>query len=339
MVDDAYHFFITTYAASVSDEMEIKMNNRILDNITIGIENSDFNRAEDKENIISHIERLKKEKLNVMFVGATGVGKSSTINAIFNTEIAKAGVNVDPETANIQKYEIDNIILWDTPGLGDDPEKDKKYAAEIVRALKQTDRNGELLIDEVVVLIDGSNRDMKTAYEIIEQVVAPYIGDTKRVIIAINQCDMALKGRYWNYDANQPDEPLVSFLNEKVISVRNRIFESAGIMTNPIYYSALYNYNISKLLLTMITNMPEMKRFLFTDGLNKNPEIWKRNDELEDYNSKIQNEVKGSLTKALDCAAKGAVAGATVGGLIPVVGAAAGAAVGAVLGFLGGLIE
>ena len=159
MVDDAYHFFITTYAASVSDEMEIKMNNRILDNITIGIENSDFNRAEDKENIISHIERLKKEKLNVMFVGATGVGKSSTINAIFNTEIAKAGVNVDPETANIQKYEIDNIILWDTPGLGDDPEKDKKYAAEIVRALKQTDRNGELLIDEVVVLIDGSNRD------------------------------------------------------------------------------------------------------------------------------------------------------------------------------------
>ena len=39
-----------------------------------------------------------------------------------------------------------------------------------------------------------------TTYEVIENVIVPYIGDTKRIIIAINQCDLALKGRYWNYD-------------------------------------------------------------------------------------------------------------------------------------------
>ena len=315
------------------------MDNKILDNIKDELKNSSFDKVENKENIIRHIEQLKKQKLNVMFAGATGVGKSSTINAIFNMEIAKVGYNVDPETATIQKYEIDNMVLWDTPGLGDNPEKDKKYAIEIANALKQRDENGELLIDEVVVLIDGSNRDMKTAYEVIEKIIVPYIGDTERIVIAINQCDMALKGRYWNYDTSQPDQQLVSFLNEKVISVRNRISETMGIITNPIYYSALHHYNISKLLLTMITSMPETKRFLFTDSLNKNPEIWKRNDELEDYNNKIQEEVKGSLSKALDGAAKGAVAGATVGGLIPVIGPVVGAAVGAVLGFLGGLIE
>ena len=138
---------------------------------------------------------------------------------------------------------------------------------------------------------------------------------------------------------SQPDEQLTSFLNEKVVSVRNRILETTGIVTKPIYYSALHHYNISKLLLTMITSMPETKRFLFTDSLNKSPEIWKKNDELEDYNNKIQEEVKGSLSKALDGAAKGAVAGATVGGLIPVIGPVVGAAVGAVLCFLGGLID
>lgn len=315
------------------------MDNKILDNITNEILNNNFYNMDDKKSIIHHIEQLKKQKLNVMFVGATGVGKSSTINAVFDMEIAKVGIGVDPETANIQKYEVDNITLWDTPGLGDSPEKDKLYAMEIANALKRKDANGELLIDEVVVLIDGSNRDMKTAYEIIENIIVPYIGDTKRIVVAINQCDIALKGRYWNYDLNQPDEQLVSFLNEKTVSVKNRILETTGIVTNPLYYSALYHYNISKLLLNLIINMPETKRFLFTDSLNRNPEIWKKNDELDNYNNKIQEEVKGSLSKALDGAAKGAVAGATVGGLIPVIGPVVGAAVGAVLGFMGGLIE
>ncbi len=106
------------------------MDNKILDNIEDELKNGSFDKAENKENIIRHIEQLKKQKLNVMFAGATGVGKSSTINAIFNMEIAKVGYNVDPETATIQKYEIDNMVLWDTPGLGDNPEKDKKYAIE-----------------------------------------------------------------------------------------------------------------------------------------------------------------------------------------------------------------
>ena len=158
----------------------LKVDNKILNNIENELRNSSFDKVENKETIIRHIEQLKKQKLNVMFAGATGVGKSSTINAIFNMEIAKVGYHVDPETEAIQKYEIDNMVLWDTPGLGDNPEKDKKYAIEIANALKQKDENGELLIDEVVVLIDGSNRDMKTAYEVIENIIVPYIGDTKR---------------------------------------------------------------------------------------------------------------------------------------------------------------
>ena len=250
------------------------MDNKILDNIKDELKNSSFDKVENKENIIRHIEQLKKQKLNVMFAGATGVGKSSTINAIFNMEIAKVGYHVDPETAAIQKYEIDNMVLWDTPGLGDNPEKDKKYAIEIAKALKQKDENGELLIDEVVVLIDGSNRDMKTAYEVIENIIVPYIGDTKRIVIAINQCDMALKGRYWNYDISQPDQQLVSFLNEKVISVRNRISETTGIVTAPIYYSALRHYKIYKSLLSMIKNMTATILFSIKYNTDKDIELW-----------------------------------------------------------------
>ena len=58
-----------------------------------------------------------------MITGATGCGKSSTINALFNidstnyTERAKVGVTPDPETMSIERYELDNLVLWDSPVL------------------------------------------------------------------------------------------------------------------------------------------------------------------------------------------------------------------------------
>jgi hypothetical protein len=315
------------------------MGDNVLGKVIKDLKDNDNSMFTDREILFKNMEQLKKQKLNIMLVGATGVGKSSTINAIFNSEIAKVGYSVHPETASIEKYQIDNIVLWDTPGLGDSPENDKKYAIQIANALKTKDDNGDLLIDEVVVLIDGSNRDMRTVYEVIEKVILPYIGETERMVVAINQCDMALKGRYWNYDMNCPEEQLITFMDDKVLSVRERIKLSTGVSTMPIYYSALHNYNISKLLLTMIKSMPETKRFLLTDSLNKNPDVWNKNDGLENYSQEIQTEIKGSLLKALDGAAKGAVAGATVGKLIPIIGPIVGAMVGATLGFLSGFVE
>ena len=136
----------------------------------VEVKKGDLNLSESEEKIfIEAIEEAKKQKLNIMFVGATGVGKSSTINAIFNTEVAKVGYSVNPETSTIKKYEIDNMILWDTPGLGDSPENDANYAIQIANALKAKDENGNLIVDEVVVLVDGSNRDMGTTYEVIRE--------------------------------------------------------------------------------------------------------------------------------------------------------------------------
>lgn len=107
----------------------------------------------------------------------------------------------------------------------------------------------------------------------------------------------------------------------------------------PVFYSAFHHYNISKLLAALLHSLPEKKRFLVADAMNKDPQVWRKNDDLENYNQKIETEVTGSLEKALSGAAKGAAAGASVGKLIPVLGPVIGAAVGAALGFLGGLID
>ncbi|GAA6950904.1 GTP-binding protein [Helicobacter pylori] len=71
-------------------------------------------------NMSKMLEHIKKEKpkMNVLLMGATGVGKSSLINALFGKEIAKAGVG-KPITQHLEKYidEQKGLILWDTQGI------------------------------------------------------------------------------------------------------------------------------------------------------------------------------------------------------------------------------
>lgn len=113
----------------------------------------------------------------MLITGATGSGKSSTINALFGTDTAKVGMGVDPETMDIQKYELDNLVLWDSPGLGDGKEKDQRHAKGIIKKLNELDKDGRPLIDLVLVILDGGSRDLGTSYELINQVIIPNLGE------------------------------------------------------------------------------------------------------------------------------------------------------------------
>ncbi len=191
------------------------------------------------------------------------------------------------------------------------------------------------MIDAVVVVVDASSRDLGTTFEMINNLIRPYLGDDKRITIALNKCDAAMSGRHW--DGNMPDAKLITFIDDKCRSVKERLKDSTGINADPIFYSAEYNYNISRLLLAIINSIPDEKRYILASTLNKDPDIWERNDDREDYNKAIGESFKISLTGALKGAAAGATAGATVGSLIPGLGTAVGAAIGAILGGLGGL--
>lgn len=206
--------------------------------------------------------------LDVLLVGATGSGKSSTINALNKgSMLAKVGYGVAPETQIISEYRLHEYLrIHDSAGLGDGKEADLRHACDITQTLtKLCTINNQAshsyaLIDMALVILDGGLRDLGTAFQLLQTVVLKDI-EPERVVVVINQADQAMKGRHWNYALNYPDATLADFLEEKAISVQRRIKEATGLsISKPICYSAEYGYNVDAVLEHLINHLPQSRR-------------------------------------------------------------------------------
>lgn len=329
---------------------------------------------EEKKELLKRLRNFCNSETNIMLVGATGCGKSSTINALFAVgeqeeevsadaedepdesapapkkkyvEVAKVGSKADPETKDIEKYRIGNLVLWDTPGLGDGTEIDEHHKEVITELLREEDDDGNALIDLVLVIMDGSTRDMGTSYKILNDVIIPeFKNDTNRILIALNQADIAMKtGRHWDYEKNEPDETLVQFLEEKVQSIKTRIKEDSNLDIEPVYYCAGYEeeggdvvrpYNLSKLLYYIMQSLPAQKRVAIMEGINTDSDNYECNDDDEDYNEGI----KKSFYDSFDYISDGVDTGVEIGGtLLGIPGAIVGALLGGFVGCVQGILD
>lgn len=333
----------------LDEEEAVEEKRSIYELLEEDIMGSDMSLSEKNERL-SRLIKMREKKANIMLVGSTGSGKSSTINALFNMQVAEVGVGVDPETSSITSYTLENLTIWDTPGLGDGIENDKAYNEMITRKLSELDANGDPLIDLVLVVLDASTKDLGTSYDLINDVIIPCLGEDKtgRILIGLNQADIAMKGKHWDAEKNMPDEILTDYLKKKTASVQQRIYEGTGLTIRPVYYCAGYKeeggdqckpYNLTKLLYYIIRSIPKDKRLAFADNINADKDMWLHDDMEADYKGKVR---KGFLESIGDCMEEGAETGAEIGGRVlgvpgKAIGFVIGGAVGAVKGFFEGI--
>lgn len=219
-----------------------------------------------KGDIEANLRRIGIRPLDVMVTGATGAGKSTTLNALFQKSVAKVGAGTDPETMELDSYELNDCFrVWDSPGLGDGVEADRSHKKKLIDLLYKTyESKGKLygFIDLVVVVIEGCNRDMGTAYTLLNEIIVPNF-QRNRILVIINQADAAMKGRHWNYDTNMPEQCLIKFLDDQALSVQKRVREATGVeIPRPVYYSAEYGYHVKAVYDFIIDYMPTCKREL-----------------------------------------------------------------------------
>lgn len=251
-------------------------------------------------------EKLNQQKVNVLLVGGTGVGKSSTVNALFNREETTVGKGARPETQEITTYDLGNLVIWDTPGLGDSPENDARFKTMLADCLNEIDENGFPVIDLVLLLLDGGSKDYSSAYTLISEIIAPNLGkeSANRLLIAINKADKALEPENWDIEQNCPDGELVAFLDEKVETTRERIFNASGLNVTPIYYSAgnakRKPYNLAKLLDLIMEKLPRKKRLSVYAERNTDRSYFAQNDSAKNYEKSIWDKVIDGAKELFD---------------------------------------
>lgn len=101
-----------------------------------------------KEKIISIFEKHKhhlpeEKKPTILVCGKMGVGKTTTINTIFGSEVGAVG-HITRGTSRDELYEWEsntdeNINIIDLPGLGDSPKHDREFKEMYARRIKEAD--------------------------------------------------------------------------------------------------------------------------------------------------------------------------------------------------------
>lgn len=216
--------------------------------------------------ILKNLRIIGVKPLDIMVTGVTGAGKSTTLNSFFQKNVAKVGDGVDPETMELDSYRLNDFFrIWDTPGLGDGVEIDKIHKNKMLDLLYEKysmKQGGFGFIDMAIIIIEASNRDMGTTYTLLNEVIVPSI-QKDRILVIINQADMAMKGYHWDYENNTPDDKLIDFLEEQAISIQKRVKEATGVeIIKPVYYSAEYNWNIKTVFDFIIDHMPKKRRII-----------------------------------------------------------------------------
>lgn len=218
---------------------------------------------EDKEKVFGALDKEIKDKpFRVAVIGQSGVGKSTTLNAVFGLENYTSSV-AEGTTDIIEKVfpmrDGFNLSIYDMPGLNNDVDKDIEYEKMYQKILPEC--------DVIVYIINAHSRDLGEDCRILKDVVLPICSENKlmdNLILAFNKIDTIGETEdpndpelQWDIVRNLPTEKLkraikikLSDLNDKLIDeqlVMNGV-ENAISTDKVVFYSAQFNYNLGCLL-------------------------------------------------------------------------------------------
>lgn len=222
-----------------------------LDEAVSGLSEQDRHTVKSYLNAEADKEIAKAPKIAI--IGNTGVGKTSTINALFGTKLPVSHV----EACTQQEEEVSfdgklldgaagNIIIYDMPGLGEDIEADERHKRTYTRVIAEC--------DVAVWLLTATGRAMSFDQMMIRDVVAPAnINLASRLVIGINQIDTIQPG-HWIDEGNLPSRTQRQSIERRIKDIREKFIKVVpGLMPDRIVpYSAIKRYHLVQLFEVML---------------------------------------------------------------------------------------
>lgn len=198
------------------------------------------------------------------FIGETGVGKSSTLNALFNAGLEVSHIEACTQTVRGVEVSTNSVagvngalVAYDMPGLGESQLKQKEHIALYEQVLKD--------VDVALWILDAQNRAIASVQQYLERElrsIHPRL--LERMVIALNKVELVYPGENaWHPLANLPSEEQEKNIKGRIHDVKRKIREVLPNWRGRIIgYSAHKRYNLPQLFDSMMDAVPNKRRWV-----------------------------------------------------------------------------
>lgn len=219
--------------------------------------------AEKFDQILQEVEKRvhNEPPPRIALIGDTGVGKSSTINALFNA--GQATSNIEACTQTEAAIEIHcqggSIIVYDMPGLNESIATQERHLDTYRRVLAE--------VDVALWILDAQYRAVGAVQTAILTDIAR-IDSTlpQRIVFALNKVDLVEPGQSaWHPHANIPSEEQERNIQGRIHDVGQKMKEAIpGWDGTVMGYSAQRRYNLPQLFVTMLEAVSKKRRWVLS---------------------------------------------------------------------------
>lgn len=231
----------------------------------------ELKKAGMSENDIKKLHDAVVERINeedppkIALVGLTGVGKSSTLNALFNAgreinDVVACTKEAAAVKGTVTEYigSKGSVVVYDMPGLGEDIEEDKHHLETYKKVLPN--------VDVVVWTISAGDRKMKPEQEALLMLKRTFGKSfTDKLVVVINKVDIIAPGETaWRKDINMPSreqqENLMTFEKYVAKKIKMVLPKWTGEI---ISYSAKYRFRLDELMTAIVESVPKNRRWVY----------------------------------------------------------------------------
>ncbi len=223
-------------------------------------------------------DEIDRKPLSIGVVGVSGVGKSSTINTMFRTDLPishtvactkefraipmSVAVTGGPASGSSTK-----LVIHDAPGLGEDTGRDPRYLAMYQENLSEC--------DIILWVMTARNR----AIALDQQYLKQLMDFQRRIVFGISQVDL-VEPRNWNPRLPIPSVEQEANITEIVADRGARLSDTLGRKVEVIPYSNYMGYNLEWLFTSLIESCTTGRKWLYQGLKNFKLEDWIVDEEV-----------------------------------------------------------
>jgi len=231
----------------------------------------DFSKSDRETLLLKMQEEAHTNPPKIVVIGASGVGKSSTINAMFNTQLpishtvactkqfTRSEFNIEAQQSKgFQFSGIIKLQVFDAPGLGENVEKDPEYLQKYKRYLP--------MCDVALWVVTARNRAIA-----LDQMYLHELREFQdKFVFGLNQVEL-VEPLNWVEQYNIPSREQEDVLNAIVADRKAHLETTLRRKIAICSYSAKKRFNLQPLFTSVIENLPPKRRWMFSVLKNFDP--------------------------------------------------------------------